>query len=150
MSAFLENYGAGEERRERIIKRIALSVLLLAVMGGILYYNFRNYKEERQSRLFFERLQAQDYEGAYQTWGCTPDTPCRDYSFEKFMEDWGPQSPHADLTALSVKTSRSCENGIIQTATFASGDSVMLWVERSDLSLGFAPWPVCNPRIPAP
>jgi hypothetical protein len=33
---------------------------------------------------------------------------------------------------------------------FGAGDTLNLWVESKDLTLSFAPWPVCNPRWQAP
>lgn len=149
MSGFLEGYGAGEERRERLIKRAALSALAVAVLGGGLWFWLRNWREERQVSRFLELLQRKDYPGAYHLWGCTETKPCRDYSFEKFLEDWGPKSTHTDLATLRVVKTRSCRGGIIKALQFP-GDEVLLWVERKDLTLGYAPWPVCNPRIPSP
>jgi hypothetical protein len=122
----------------------------LAIAGGGLYFMLRNYEEEKQAKLFLGHLRNAHYEQAYRVWGCTEAKPCRDYSYEKFLEDWGPKSPHADLSRLEVTRTRSCSHGIIQTLRFGEKNEVLLWVDRSDLSLGFAPWPTCDPRIPAP
>ena len=150
MSNYLDDYGAGEARRSRIRNRILLTTALLAVAGGAAYFTFRNYSEEKQAKAFLEHLRAKQYEQAYRVWGCTETKPCRDYSYEKFLEDWGPKSAHADVSRLEVTRTRSCSHGIIQTLRFNEKDEVLLWVDRSDLSLGFAPWPVCDPRIPSP
>jgi len=64
------------------------------------------------------------------------------------MEDWGPKSDAADLSSLKVSKVRSCNAGIIEKADFGPGRSALLWVQRQDLTVGFAPWPVCNPKLP--
>jgi len=42
MAGFLDEYGAGDERRARIIKLILVSVVVAAVLSGLLYFLFRN------------------------------------------------------------------------------------------------------------
>lgn len=151
MPGYLESYGAGEERRERIIKRIALAVLIGLVAGGGAYLLFRNYREVKQAELFFELLRQKDYQAAYRLWGCTdPSAPaCRDYPFQAFLEDWGPKGRHPDVATVEFKRVRGCRDGVIITVAFPKGDEELLWVQRGQRVIGFAPWPVCNPRLPA-
>ncbi len=146
MPGYLETYGAGEEKRERLLKRLALVVAVLAVAGGTLYFVFRNYRETRQAEQFFDLLRQKDYTAAYALWGCTPDTPCPHYSMDRFMEDWGPSSSHSDLGALRITKVRGCSSGVIIESDFGGGVVEHLWVDRAGRSLGFAPFPVCNPR----
>lgn len=151
MPGYLESYGAGEERRERIIKRIALAVLIGLVVGGGTYLLFRNYREVKQAELFFELLRKKDYQAAYRLWGCTDPSAaaCRDYPFQAFLEDWGPKGRHPDAATVEFKRVRGCRDGVIITVTFTKGDEELLWVQRGQRVIGFAPWPVCNPRLPA-
>jgi hypothetical protein len=149
MTGFLEGYGAGEEKRERAMKRAALALLILLVAAASAYFLFRNYRQDRQLDRFLALLAVNDYAGAYRLWGCTETNPCRDYSMEKFLEDWGPASPHADAAAARVTRTRSCSAGVIKTVRFPTGD-VLLWVDRRDLTLAFSPWPACNPHFAAP
>ena len=148
MPGYLEAYGAGEEKRERLIKRVALLVAVVLIVGGVAYFLLRNYRETRQVKLFLELLGRKDYASAYQLWGCTQTAPCRNYTLDKFMEDWGPQSPHANLSALKITKTRGCDTGVIFETNFGQGEPVYLWVDRKTRDLGFAPWPVCNPRMP--
>ena len=150
MAGYLEGYGAGEARREKTIRWIVLSVVLLAIVAIAGYFQFRNYREEKQIGTFLEQLKRQDYKAAYALWGCTDAHPCPQYAFNKFLEDWGPNSPHANIGAAKLATSKSCDTGIIQFIQFPGQDEVQLWVERRDKVLGFAPWPVCNPRMQVP
>jgi hypothetical protein len=148
MAGYLEKYGAGEEQREKLIKRVALLVAVVLIVGGVAYFLLRNYRETRQVKLFFELLGKKDYAAAYQLWGCTQTAPCRNYNLDKFMEDWGPRSPHASLSALKITKTRGCDTGVIFETNFGQGEPVYLWVDRATRNLGFAPWPVCNPRMP--
>ncbi|MCS6953528.1 MAG: hypothetical protein RMK57_02900 [Bryobacterales bacterium] len=150
MPGYLESYGAEEERRERILKRIALALLAALLLGGVAYVLFRNYREVKQAERFFELLRQQDYQAAYRMWGCTePSAPaCRDYPFEAFLEDWGPKGRHSNVSGVEFKRVRGCRDGVIITVGFPKGEEELLWVQRGDRVIGFAPWPVCNPRLP--
>ncbi len=150
MAGFLDNYGAGEERREKIVKRTLLGALAALVVALSLYFFFRNWNEDRQLRLFLDLLKKQDYQTAYRLWGCTPDKPCRDYQFDRFLEDWGPKNPRGNAATARIAKTRSCSGGVIYTLEYGKEESVLVWVDRKDRTLGFAPWPVCNPRMQVP
>ena len=95
MSDFLSGYGAGEERRSKIVWRSIAAVAAVLVVAAILYFTFRGYRQKKRVESFLELLGRQDFQAAYQLWGCTSAAPCRDYSFDRFMEDWGAKSPRA-------------------------------------------------------
>jgi len=145
MAGYLAHYGAGEEQRERRIRRLVLTLVLLAATSGILYFFLKNYRQEEQGRRFFGLLERREYKSAYALWGCTDDKPCRDYPFNTFMEDWGPGSPRADIASFHIRKSRSCGSGVILTVDFGKSQEEKLWVERDDLVIGFSPWPGCPP-----
>ena len=145
MAAYLANYGAGEEQRERTIRRLIITAIVLLVVGGILYFFLKNFRQERQARKFFELLAKQDYKTAYAMWGCTDAKPCRDYPFQNFLDDWGPNSSHKNARSYHIKRSRSCGSGVILTVDFGGSQEDKLWVERGDLTIGFSPWPGCPP-----
>ena len=142
MAGYLDQYGAGEERRGKIIRTVIISLLLLIVVGGSLLFVFHNYREERQVKEFFSLLGSHDYKGAYALFGCTDAKPCRYYPFEKFMEDWGPAAGH-DPNQARVTKSRSCGTGVILTVDYGQQREEKLWVERKDMSIGFPPFDVC-------
>ena len=143
MAGYLDHYGAGEERREKMIKRVVVTVVLVVVAAGLLYFVFKNYRQERQVKSFFALLAGQDYLGAYILWGCTDSHPCRDYPFSEFMKDWGPQSEHADARAFHITKTRSCGSGVIVTVDSSKKQEDKLWVQRNDLTIGFSPLPGC-------
>lgn len=143
MAGYLDNYGKSEERREKILKYGALLLVTVLIVGGFLYFWFKNYRQERQVRNFFELLAARNYTAAYALWGCTERTPCRDYPMAKFMEDWGPESRNPEN--FKVIKSRSCGSGVIMTVYTGKDGYDKLWVQREDLTLGFSPYPGCPP-----
>jgi hypothetical protein len=147
MPGYLDQYGVGEERREKIIRTVIIALVAVVIIGGIAYFFLKDYRQENQVKTFFRLLEKHDYQGAYALWGCTDAHPCRDYPMQSFLQDWGPQSAHADLSSARVAKSRSCGSGVIITVDYdkKSGKEDKLWVERDSLILGFSPWPGCPP-----
>jgi hypothetical protein len=140
MSGYLDQYGAGEERRNKIIVRAVLALvgMVVVAIGG--YYYFRNFKEQRKLADFRAILERKDYEGAYRFWGCTNEKPCRDYGYEKFLEDWGPKSSHTNWGSLRVVRKVTCKDGYGQGWKFGD-DTIHMWVVREDQALSYDPWP---------
>lgn len=150
MSDYLEGYGVEEERREKLKKRIGAALLLACVLGVAAYFTFRDWSEKKQVDRFFALLRAGDYKAAYELWGCTEANPCRDYSFESFLEDWGPSGVHGNPDAFEVVKTRHCSTGIIRTLRYQGKEEIHLYVNRADRVLSFSPWPICDPRIKPP
>jgi hypothetical protein len=141
MAGYLEQYGAGDERRAKITKIAVLVAVVLLLGSGIIYFFFHNYPEEREASRFFRLLQAHDYKAAYALWGCTDAKPCREYPISEFMKDWGPDA--APVSEVEVLDGESCGSGVIvEVGTGKAGDK-KLWVERSNHVLGFPPFPQC-------
>jgi hypothetical protein len=140
LSEFLEGYGVVDARRERRTWRIVILLVVLLVAGIVLYFSFRNWRENREFNAFVEFLQKKDYNSAYRLWGCDPAKPCRDYKLEKFLEDWGPQSTHADLSKMKVSKTLTCDSGIIKVMDFGGDNQVTVWVDANDRVLSYAPW----------
>jgi hypothetical protein len=143
MAGYLDQYGAGEERREKIIKRIVLSVLALLVAGGLFYAFFHDYPEEHQAQRFFDFLEQRNYQAAYVLWGCTnpSDQACKDYPFSEFMKDWGPDvSP---VNTADVLDGESCGSGVIVDVDAGKAGEKKLWVERDTHFLSFPPFERC-------
>ena len=150
MSGYLEAYGAAEQHRARILGILKISsIVLVSVLaaGVILYGIFKNYGEERRAKAFLSQLSGHNYKAAYEMWGCTDAHPCPDYPYEKFEEDWGPKSEHADQSATRIGLSQSCGTGVVIRVDYpASEEPVSLWVEHNTGIISFAPWPECPGR----
>ncbi len=152
MAGYLDHYGAGEERRENIVKKALIVFAVVLVAAAALFYIFHNVRQEHRVSQFFSLLAAHDYKGAYALWGCTDSKPCQGYSYSTFMEDWGPSK--GDPAQFKISKSRSCGSGVILNVDFGK-DQQILWVERKDLTISFSPFPGCpNPKAmlggPAP
>jgi hypothetical protein len=150
MASYLEAYGAAEEQRAkrvRLIKNSAVALVSLIVVGLVAYALLKNRPEEQQAKTFVGLLQAHDYQGAYKLWGCSDTHPCKDYPFDKFMEDWGPKSPHADQSSAHLGLSQSCGSGVVIRLDYqGSEEPVSLDIERSTNVISFAPWAECPGR----
>jgi|HubBroStandDraft_2_1064218.scaffolds.fasta_scaffold643632_1 hypothetical protein len=150
MSSYLEAYGAAEQHRARVMGLLKNCSIILAgvlVAGLIVYAVFKNHSEERQAKNFLGLLAAHNYSIAYTMWGCTETHPCPQYTFPKFLEDWGPKSAHAgDPGAASIGLSQSCGSGVVIRLDYRGSESVPLWVEHDTGTLSFAPWPECPGR----
>src|SRR5881628_1980626 len=146
MAGYLERYGEGLEQRARRKRRIIAAILIVIVGGGGLYLFLRNYRQKAQVKQFVELLQKQDYPGSYRLWGCSETTPCPDYPFNKFMEDWGPQSRYAQIDSFQITRSRACGSGVIVSVDLGHNRVERFWVEGSEMTIGFSPWPVCPAR----
>jgi hypothetical protein len=140
--SYLDHYGEGDERREKFIKKLLVSALIVIIAATTLYFLFKNFREERQVKRFFELLKTQNYRQAYALWGCTEKEPCRDYAFDRFMADWGPSSPYAQPDKTELGKTRSCGSGVIVTTKVGDRED-KLWVQRGSLLMGFSPWPTC-------
>jgi len=120
-----------QRRRRQLITAVAFTVMI----AGYLSYEFWNYREEQQVRRFFEALQRQDFQGAYQIW-----QPTSAYSFQDFQQDWGPNGHELGkpVTQFHVTGSTSRGSGVI-VRVLVNDEEKSLWVERKDTSLSFPP-----------
>ena len=142
MGTYLQQYGAGDERRIRIIKTLVFIGLGIIVLALIAYFGFHNYAEKQVVKRFLERLNAHDFEGAYREWGCTPEHPCPNYDFQRFLEDWGPSKKIT--SPWKIASVDGCKTFVTVNVQAEGSQLQSLGVERSDHSLGFAPAPECQ------
>lgn len=146
MSDYLSTYGVKEARRERWRNWILIGLLVVATLSVSGYFFFRTYFEKQTLNRFFALLEERDYPAAHALWGCTPEQPCRDYSFEKFLEDWGPGSLWSDPHYAEIAKVRYCGDTVIFNL-FIKGDDVNLVVHKDTRYIGFAPWATCTGTI---
>jgi hypothetical protein len=146
MAGYLDQYGAGDERRLKIIKTLVISLLALVIIGGTAFFIFHNYRQEQQVKRFFALLEQKDYQAAYLLWVRT-ESDRKGYSFDTFLKDWGPEGDHRDVSDFHISKSRSCGNGVILTVDFGKNKKQMekFWVARDDLTIGYSPLPGCPP-----
>ena len=142
MAGYLEDYGVVDAKREKKTKRLVVSLLTLVIVASILFFTLRDYKQESILKQFLQLAQNKDYKSAYVLWGCTMEVQCRGYSFEKFMEDWGPTGANAKFLSSSIRDNERCGNGYMGSL-HNGNDELALWVDRNTNVLGYAPWQQC-------
>ncbi len=148
MAGYLDQYGAGEERRNRIILRSILAVLTIAFVWTLTWYLLLNHHEEGVVKTFVAALKNKDTQSAYRIWGCTSAKPCSGYEYQKFMRDWGPGPDGPDLAVLGLTDSEECNNAVLLTLEVNANRTEKLWVDRGNDTITFAPFPVCPQQIP--
>lgn len=149
MSGFLHAYEGQAERQHRrmqIVKRVVLWGLLAAIVGSIAFFSLRTHAQEQIVKQFLDDLRSRQYQEAYRLWGCTPDTPCKYYPPEEFTRDWGPSSRYANAAVLKVEHVDFCNDGVVFDVTYPNTENIGLWVQRSNNTISFAPWPRCPGR----
>ena len=148
MSGYLAGYGAGEERRAKIIKW-ALIGALVAVVGGTLgYFGLRHARERAQLDRLVEAVQRGDHAAGHALFGCTPEHPCRDYQMKRYLQDFGPQGEFVKLPEAKISEKWSCEGGIVRVYSFGPDKELELFVSSTDYLVSFAPtrraWKGCT------
>jgi hypothetical protein len=142
MGSYLQQYGEGDERRGRIIKRIILAGIAVVVVAIAAYLFFHNFPEKQVARHFLADVNNSRYDQAYRDWGCTTEHPCKNYDYDRFMEDWGKRfnSP------WKIASVDGCRTFVTVNVQAQGSELQSLAVERADHSLGFAPAPECQER----
>ena len=152
MAGYLDQYGAGDERRERRNRWLIIAggvALVALILWWFLYgwdksevvrephiarmvQKLRHHSQEGEVREFLELVRNRQYEAAYKVWG-----PNKDYPLNKFMEDWGSQRT---IGSFEITGSRSCGSGVVVTVQLQNGPQENLWVQNADRTIGYSPF----------
>jgi hypothetical protein len=149
MPGYLDQYGAGEEERNRIVIRSIVSVVAIAIVSALGWYLLKNHHQEGVVKSFVDAIRRGDYQGAYRDWGCTEQKPCSAYSFDSFLSDWGAGAKNntpPDPGVIGITDSESCNTGVLLTVTVNSTRIEKLWVDKGgngNDGISFAPYPIC-------
>ena len=142
MASYLQQYGAGDERRGKLVRNLTLSVLAIVVVALAAYFMFHNYSEKQKVKRFLEAINAHNFKAAYKQWGCTAQHPCPNYDYSRFMEDWGPKkSVSGDW---KIESTDSCDQFLTVNVQAPGSELDSLAVLRRDNSLSFAPAAECQ------
>ncbi|HTM47514.1 MAG TPA: hypothetical protein VL285_02465 [Bryobacteraceae bacterium] len=145
MAGYLDRYGEGYAERAKRRKLVLIAVVSMIVATAGLYLALHNHRQKAQVSQFIQLLQKHDYKTAYTLWGCSDTKPCPEYSFDKFMEDWGPKSQYGQIASFDIARSKACGSGVIVTVELGQKQE-RLWVEGDQLTIGYSPWSVCPAR----
>lgn len=139
-------YDAAKARRRRLLISGIITAILVIVFFA---WWFRYWPEEHRVDLFFDALQAHNYEQAYSiwmndpNWKQHPDKYSR-YTYGQFYLDWGPggewgliKSHHVDGSAVP----RGGSSGVVVVVTVNDrAEKARVWVEKGDKTLHFSPY----------
>jgi len=142
MGSYLQHYGAGEERRNRIIKILIISGISVLILLWVLYFVFRDFSEKQTVKRFLAQLNSRQYTEAYVTWGCTASTPCPNYDYKRFLDDWGPAKKIS--SPWQIASVDGCKAFVTVNVKADGSELESLGVERGTKSLMFAPAPECQ------
>jgi hypothetical protein len=150
MPGYLDQYGVGEEERNRLIIRSIVAVVVVVVVTALGWYLLKNHHQESVVKTFLGDVRRGDYQVAYRDWGCTSAKPCSDYTFDKFTEDWGKAAKDSapDPAILGLTDSESCSTGVLLTVAVNATRQEKLWVDKSNDAISFAPYPICPHKSP--
>ena len=123
-----------DQKWERRKKQIWIAIVVFFVVAPVLYYEFKNWPEERVAARFFTTLQDQKYDDAYRLWNPAPS-----YTKADFLGDWGEKSPFGRIASFKITGSHAMGSGVRIVAEL-NGKETRIWVEKKDHSLGFPPY----------
>ena len=141
MSSYLQSYGAGDESRNRTIKWLIISIIAVLLLSWFSYLFVHDYFETRTVKKFLAEVNSHDYQAAYRDWGCTEATPCPNYDFKRFLEDWGPTKKDWKVDSVD-----GCSTFVTVNVTAPGAELQSLGVERGSKTLMYAPGPECQER----
>ena len=144
MGGYLQNYGAGEEHRNRIVKLIIGGVLGALILALIAYFFWHDRSEKQTVERFLAQVNAHDYKDAYVTWGCTEAHPCRNYDFARFLEDWGPKTKAS--SPWKIASVEGCRSFVTVNVKADGAELQSLGVDRGARTVNYAPSPECQER----
>jgi hypothetical protein len=121
-------------KTERLKKQLLIGVPLALILCGFLYYELKNYSEERAVSRFLTTVQQGDYQQAYQLW-----QPNKYYTFKNFEQDWGPDGEEGPIHEFDITNSHARGSGVLVYIRLNGTKEISLWVEKSNKSLSFPP-----------
>jgi len=150
MPGYLDQYGAGEEERNRLILRSVVAIVVVVAATALGWYLLKNHHQESVVKTFLGDVRRGDPQAAYRDWGCTSAKLCSDYTFDKFNEDWGKAAKDSapDPAILRLTDSESCSTGVLLTVAVNATRQEKLWVDKSNDAISFAPYPICPHKSP--
>ena len=142
MGSDWQTYGEGEERRNRVVKILILSIIGLLILLWAFYLFFHNYAEKKTVSRFLEQVNKHDYAGAYADWGCTTAAPCKNYDYNRFLQDWGPDKKIS--SPWEIVSVDGCKAFVTVNVQASGSELESLGVQRGSKTLMFAPAAECQ------
>ena len=137
------SYDSAKAKRNRLIIAGVAFAILLSVY---LYFQFRNWPEERVVNKFFQALEVRDYEKAYSIWMNDPNWKQHPnahprYKYGDFYLDWGPGGEYGLIKSHKIDGTKRTGSGVVLVVTVNERtEKARLWVERSDKTMSYSPF----------
>jgi hypothetical protein len=121
--------------KSKVRKYLPVALVLLAAVGGLLFYKFRNYAEERAVARFLTTLEQRNYQEAYRLW-----QPSDSYTFDDFLRGWGEQGDYGKIREFKILGSKSKgANTVVVTVRINNVDPPLdLLVDRKTKGLAYS------------
>ena len=137
---FLDQYHERNWLYSKLVKGVGWAMLAAIVSYSFYWLFFRNWREERRVEQFLAAVQQAAYDDAYTFWGCSVQEPCRFYSYESFLEDWGPESPLRAVSSYQLGRSYTQPNGVIIEVHINGEKQPNLWVQKDTQAISYFPY----------
>ncbi len=137
-----------DQKRARRNKWIIAGIVVAILLTVFLYFQFRNWPEERVVNRFFDALQARNFETAYGIWMADPNWKQHPnahprYTFGQFYLDWGPGGEYGLVRSHKIDGTANPKNGsgvVVVVIVNERTEKARLWVEKSDKTMSFSPF----------
>jgi hypothetical protein len=115
---------------------LLLSVVVMALIAGLLAFRFWNFRQEHAVNQFLTTLEAGNYQEAYKLW-----QPAPSYTYQDFLHDWGAQGDYGKIREFEILGSTSKSGTVLVTVRINNEDPPRdLAVDRKTLGLAFSPF----------
>ena len=101
-----------------------------------------NRSEKEAVEHFLDQVNAREYPQAYADWGCTEKTPCPNYDYHRFLDDWGPQKKIT--SPWKIASVDGCKAFVTVNVQAGGSELESLAVERGAKTVMFAPSAECQ------
>ena len=132
-----------DARPARLLKRLAISTLMIAVAALVFWWFFRDWPQRHTVHKFFQALERQDYSAAYGIYNADPDwkqhsEKYNQYPLPQFMLDWGPSGDYGVITSHKIDCAKEPPNAsgvIVMVIVNGRAQETSMWVEKKAKTL---------------
>lgn len=141
------------EARKQLARRVAVGVLVAAIVLAPVLWYFRYWPEERVVDQFLTALEQKDYKKAYAIWNADPEweknvSRYEEYPFGQFQLDWGPTGDYGEIKshkiygAAAPRSKVTAVTGVVVAAQInGRAEPACLWVEKKTKQISFSHLP---------
>jgi hypothetical protein len=122
-----------------IRKYVSLPILaiVIIIIAALAYYALHNYPEERVIEEFLTEVKQGNYQQAYRIW-----QPSKEYSFQDFMHDWGPQGDYGKISKFEIVGTKSegSRSVVVSIRINNENPPLDLVVDRKHKGIAYSPF----------